>query len=61
MAEDLKPKEEHSKNSIKVDRSTFGVLKPLTAVQVVTLLIHSEVALGACACGPCGGPCGPCY
>ena len=43
-----------------IDKSKFGSLKPLTAVQVVSLLIKSDMAFCACACGgACGG--GPCY
>lgn len=59
MTEENDQKKNDSRKIIETDRSVFGVLKPLTAAQVVTLLIHSEVALGACACGPCacGGPC----
>lgn len=59
MADDTNPKDDNAKKVINVDKTIFGGLQPLTAAQVVTLLIHSEVALGACACGPCacGGPC----
>jgi hypothetical protein len=47
-----------SKLKLQIDKTTFGTLAPLTAAQVVGLLISSDVALGACACGgPCGGPC----
>lgn len=42
-----------------IDKTRFGALAPLTAAQVVALLIKSDIALGACACGPCGA--GPCY
>jgi hypothetical protein len=34
----------------------FGSLKPLTAAQIIGLLINSDNSAGACACA-CGGPC----
>lgn len=41
-----------------IDKTRFGGLTPLTAVQIVSLLIKSDMAFGACACGgACGGPC----
>lgn len=46
-------------NKPKLDKLKFGSLSPLTAAQVVAILIKSDIALGAC--GACGGPCGPCY
>lgn len=37
---------------------TFGGLKPLTAAQIIALLINSDKSAGACACAcACGGPC----
>ncbi len=36
----------------------FGSLKPLTAAQIIALLINSDNSAGACACAcACGGPC----
>jgi len=43
----------------EIDKTKFGVLTPLTAVQIVSLLIKTDTALGACACA-CGA-CGACY
>ena len=57
-----------STNQVQVigslDKTKFGSLKPLTAAQIVSLLMNSlNASAGPCA-GPCGacGPCsGPCY
>lgn len=59
MSESELKDKDSDKKIIEVDKSSFGLLRPLTAAQVVSLLINSDVALGACACGPCacGGPC----
>jgi len=46
-------------NQVEIDKTKFGVLTPLTAVQIVSLLIKTDTALGACACA-CGA-CGACY
>jgi hypothetical protein len=55
MSED---KDQSKKESKPLNLETFGSIKPLTAAQVISMLVVSENALGACACAcACGGPC----
>lgn len=42
-------------------KKDFGGLKPLTAAQVIAMLINADHSAGACACGACACACGPCY
>lgn len=59
--DDNKPNIPGNEKLAILDKTKFGSLSPLTAAQVVALLIKSDLALGgacACACAcACGGPC----
>ena len=50
----------NKKGDKPLNLESFGTIKPLTAAQVISMLVVSETALGACACAcacACGGPC----
>jgi hypothetical protein len=58
MKEEDDKNEKSKKGNKQLNLEVFGGVKPLTAAQVISMLVVSENALGACACAcACGGPC----
>jgi len=53
--------EDNKNDKKKSCDEAFGSLKPLTAAQVLTLLVTAMPGDGHAACGPCACACGPCY